>query len=49
MFNSLFIVVVGIVLNLLFNLMVGYVFVCFSFLGKKSLFIIILVVFMIFG
>lgn len=47
MFNSLFIAVVGTVLNLLFNSMAGYALARLAFPGKKALFIIILAVLMI--
>lgn len=47
LFNSLFIAVVGTILNLLFNSMAGYALARLSFPGKKSLFIIILAVLMI--
>ncbi|WP_409304237.1 carbohydrate ABC transporter permease [Peribacillus sp. SCS-155] len=47
MFNSLFIAVVGTVLNLLFNSMAGYALARLTFPGKKAMFIIILGVLMI--
>jgi multiple sugar transport system permease protein len=47
LFNSLFIAVVGTMLNLLFNSMAGYALARLSFPGKKSLFIIIMTVLMI--
>jgi multiple sugar transport system permease protein len=47
LFNSLFIAVVGTLLNLLFNSMAGYALARLSFPGKKGLFIIILTVLMI--
>lgn len=46
-FNSVFIAVVGTVLNLLFNSMAGYALARLSFPGKKPLFIAILAVLMI--
>ncbi|QGQ48093.1 carbohydrate ABC transporter permease [Metabacillus sediminilitoris] len=47
LFNSLFIAIVGTILNLLFNSMAGYALARLSFPGKKGLFIIILAVLMI--
>ncbi|MED3623023.1 carbohydrate ABC transporter permease [Neobacillus thermocopriae] len=47
LFNSLFIAIVGTILNLLFNSMAGYALARLSFPGKKSLFILILAVLMI--
>lgn len=47
LFNSLFIAVVGTGLNVLFNSMAGYALARLTFPGKKSLFILVLVVLMI--
>jgi multiple sugar transport system permease protein len=49
LFNSVFVAVIGTVLNLLFNSMAGYALARLSFPGKKSLFICILAVLMIPG
>lgn len=47
LFNSVFIAVVGIGLNLIFNSMAGYALARLSFPGRKSLFILVLAVLMI--
>ncbi|WNF38988.1 carbohydrate ABC transporter permease [Bacillaceae bacterium IKA-2] len=47
LFNSLFIAIVGTALNVLFNSMAGYALARLTFPGKKSIFILVLVVLMI--
>ncbi|MFN7252636.1 MAG: carbohydrate ABC transporter permease [Anaerobacillus sp.] len=49
LFNSVFIAVVGTGLNVLFNSMAGYALARLTFPGKKSVFILVLVVLMIPG